>query len=395
MKNVYLVIIASCATVMTFVPQRSYAQCSCNAGVAPNTITYEDTLNATNAASSTINFPKFDPSIGTLGCVSFVDTISGITTTNVWNLASTKTEYKFLLTVANNISGPGVSVNEDYTRNYGPDSLNAVGNSPGDSIVYGPDNLFTNVRDSNNTSNTAPYLGTTGNVSYTYTLNGGLISLEGSLNYGDQIVTNYWGTFKLIYYWCPASLLADLFNNFTAARNGNFVQLKWQALNEQKNIAYEIEYSYDGSQYFAASTLKSDAEADGTPANYQYQYNIASNNSNKVFFRVKRISADGKSIVYSPIKTVNINNHGIASYLTYPNPVKSYTMIEFDEVLSGDFAIDLVSTTGQPIQHQEVMLSGSSQIRLDLTSHPATGIYYLHVSDKTNNHQYISKLVIE
>jgi hypothetical protein len=70
-------------------------------------------------------------------------------------------------------------------------------------------------------------------------------------------------------------------------------------------------------------------------------------------------------------------------------------MIEFDQVLSGDYLVDLVSTAGQIIQHKEVSLTGSNQIRIDLTSHPATGLYYLQVKDKTNNHQYISKLIIE
>jgi hypothetical protein len=395
MKNVYVVTFAICACLMTFVPQRSFAQCLCSGGVSPNTVTYLDTLNPTNASSSTVSFPKFDPSIGTLGCVSFDDTISGITTTNVWNLASTKTLYKFLLTVANNISGPGISVDEDYTKIYGPDSLNAKGDSPGDSIVYGPDNLFTNAIDHNNTSNTAPYLGSSGSVNYLYTLNGGLISLIGSLNYGDQIVTNYWGTFRLTYYWCPAAILSNVISNFTAAKNGSYVQLKWQAENEQKNILYEIEYSTDGNQYFPTGNLQSDPNTQGATANYQFMYNISQVNTGKLMFRIKRISADGKSTIYSAVKTVNLNSSGIAGYHTYPNPVKSYTMIEFDEVMSGDFIINLVSTTGQIVQQKAVSLSGSNQVRLDLTSHPATGIYYLQVNDKKNNHQYISKLIIE
>ena len=395
MKNVYFVTFAVCASVMTFGPHHSYAQCLCSGGVAPNTVTYLDTISPTNASSSSFSFPKFDPSIGTLGCVGLNDTISGITTTTVWNLASSKTEYQFLLTVANNISGPGISVTDAYTTPYGPDSLNAKGDSPGDSIVYGPNNLFTNVTNAPSTSNTAPYLGSSGTVSYLYTLNGGLISLEGSLNYGEQIVTNYWGTFRLTYYWCPAGLLANLISNFTAARNGNYVQLKWQAENEQNNILYEIEYSTDGSQYFPAGKLQSAPDAEGSPANYQFLFNIPEFNSGKMFFRIKRTSADGKSSIYSVVKTVGLNSNGIAGFQTYPNPVKSYTMIEFDEVLTGDFSINLVSTTGQIIQQKEVSLAGSNQVRLDLTSHPATGIYYLQVKDKANNHQYISKLIIE
>ncbi len=395
MKNVYSVIFAVCVCLMTFSPQRSFAQCLCTGGIAPTKISYSTVLSPTNASSSTVSFPKFDPSIGTLTCVDFYDTISGITTTTVWNLASSKTNYEFLLTIANNITGPGVTVNEIASQIYGPDSLNAMGNSPGDSIVYGPNSLFTNVKDHKNTSNTAPYLGASGTVDFVYTLNGGLISLIGSLNYGDQIVTNYWGSFGITYSWCPASPLATLISNFTAAKNGNYVQMKWQAPNEQNNIVYHIEYSTDGSQYFQAGTLQSDSSSQGNAANYQFMYSIPQNSQGELFFRIKRIGGDGQSFIYSAVKTVNLKNGGIPSMQAYPNPVKSYTMIEFDQLLSGDFIVNLVNTTGQVLQQKAVTLSGANQIRLDLNSHPATGIYYLQVKDRTNNQQYITKLIIE
>jgi len=273
--------------------------------------------------------------------------------------------------------------------------LNAKGDSPGDSIVYGPDSLFTNVKDHNWAASTASYLGASGTVDYVYSLGGGLNTVGGGgLNYGNQIVTNYWGTFKLTYYWCPAGLLANLISNFSAAKNGNYVQLKWQAQNEQKDIGYEIEYSTDGSNYFPVGSVKSNDADEGTLASYQFQYSINSG-SDKIFFRIKRTSADGKNVIYSAIKSVNVNNGGIASYHTYPNPAKTYTMIEFDQLLSGNYIVDLVNTAGQIVQHKEVSLTGTNQIRLDLTSHPATGIYYLQVKDQNKIHQYISKIVIE
>ena len=396
MKNVYLAIVAICACLVTFVPQRSFAQCLCTGGVTPNSITYLDTLNPTTAALSTFSFPKFDPAIGTLACVGFIDTISDLTTTHVWNLDTTgKSQFQFLVAVTHHVNGPGISVNRTGSKNYGPDSLNAKGDSPGDSIVYGPDQFLNKAVNQTFTGNTAPYLGASGTVAYTYSLSGGIIELQGPLNYGFNIITNYWGTFRLTYYWCPAIILANLMSNFTAARDGNYVQLKWQAQNEQKDILYEIEYSTDGSQYSPSGNLGSSPSSDGSPANYLFMYKISQNNGGQLFFRIKRTSADAKSIVYSDIRTVSLSNSGIAGYRTYPNPVKSYTMIEFDEVLSGDFVINLVSTAGQIVQQNVVSLSRSSQMRLDLTSHPATGIYYLQVMDKTNHHQYISKLIIE
>jgi hypothetical protein len=85
----------------------------------------------------------------------------------------------------------------------------------------------------------------------------------------------------------------------------------------------------------------------------------------------------------------------MASLHTYPNPVVSYAVVEFDQVMNGNFELDLVSTTGQIIQHEPVTISGSNQIRMNLNSKPASGIYYLHVLDKGNNLQYITKIIIE
>lgn len=394
MKKLYTVFFAIALLVITNFPSQIYAQCTCSGGLPATAVTYYSFLDTTNAASSTVSFPKFDPSIGTLSCANFDDTISGITTTNVWNKASTKTLYKFLLTVANNISAPGVSVDEDFTKIYGPDSLNAMGNSPGDSIVYGPDNLFNNVKDHTTVSNLAPYLGSSGNVDFLYTLNGGLISLIGSLNYGNQITTNYWGGFRLTYYWCPSLPLSINLTNFNAYKNGQYVQLQWQALNEQSNITYEIEASKDGSHYQPAATMPSN-EVDGeSTADYKYMYSITNADAGVLYFRIKRTDAAGKAS-YTVIKSVNLGASGIISYQVYPNPVTKTVMLEFNEAQTGNFVVSLVSTTGQPIQRQAVTLSGTNQIKMDLNNKPPAGLYFLQVKDETHNLQYVTKILVK
>jgi hypothetical protein len=147
MKNLYTRIIVFTILSFAIIPSAVFAQCSCANGAAPSVTSYLDVIKPTNASSTTFSFPQFDSTKGKLGCVSFKDTISGTTTTYIQNLASSKTQYAFLFTVANNIAGPSIAVNETFTKNYGPDSLDAFGNHPGDSIVYGPDNIFTNVKD--------------------------------------------------------------------------------------------------------------------------------------------------------------------------------------------------------------------------------------------------------
>ena len=394
MKKLYTALVAFIILSDSFVPIETSAQCLCSGGTAPSVISYNAVLNPTNASSSTISFPKFDPSIGSLGCVSFVDTISGITTTHVWNLASTKTKYKFALSVANNLSGPGgISVDEDYSKNYGPDSLNAKGNSPGDSITYGPDNLFTNVKDSTNTTNTASFLGTVGTVNFVYSLNGGLISLIGSLNYGDQIITNYWGAFRLDYYWCPAGLLATGVINFSAVRKGKYVEVEWMTQNEQLNSNYQVESSSDGTHFNPIKDLPSRTGL-GDSTLYQYLYQLGASQGGKLYFRIKKLDPQGLA-TYTGVKIVNLDATSVSGYQVYPNPVTNLVVMEFDDMQTGNYVMSLLNTTGQIIQQKTVTLAGSSQIRMELSSKPAPGIYYLQTKDRTRNQQYISKLFIQ
>jgi len=395
MKNVYYVFVAFCACLLTFAPQRGSAQCTCSSGLPATPIIQSITIPPTVSSNLVFNFQQFNPSIGTLSCVTLKDTITIITTSSAINTGPDSTAFLFQLTVPSKITAPGITISKVYNKTYGYDTLAPHG-VPGYNITYGPDTLTYNHAGSGSTGGNASYIGA-GTVGITYAITGGgLTVLDGGLNDTTAVSTTLGGTLNLTYYWCPAALLANLMNNFTAARNNNNIQLKWHAPNEQKGVSYEIEYSVNGNDFSSAGLVESNSNADGTPADYQYLFNIGQNQTGNIFFRLKRTSADGNTITYSPVKLVNLSNGaGIASYHTYPNPVRNFTMIEFDKVMSGDFVLDLMNTAGQVLEHKTVTLAGTNQIKLDFTSHPSTGIYYLHVNDRTNNHQYISKLIIQ
>src|ERR1700728_4065361 len=82
------------------IPRAALSQCNCTGGVPATPITYLDSFAPTNAASVTLSFPKFDPSVGTLSCLSVWDTASGVTTTNATNLDNVDAvEYTFQLSL--------------------------------------------------------------------------------------------------------------------------------------------------------------------------------------------------------------------------------------------------------------------------------------------------------
>ena len=393
MKSVYPLLF-TVILLAANIPVKTFGQCMCSAGVPATPVSYVTTLAPTTASTATINFPMFDPSIGTLACVSLKDTISGISTTYVANNAPDTVKYKFELNINNDIEGPGgLSSTPEFQKTY-LDTLASNGQA-GSYGVNGPDSLFTNAPDSNGTGNTAGYLGT-GTVGLTYTIDGGLEVLKGGLNYADTVVTLYSGVFHLTYYWCPATELATTITNFTAIPNGNTIGLQWLANNQQSNTSYVIQISTDGQNFTNLGTAESNASSEGSSAEYQYQYNFDPANVGKLYFRIEEVSPSGK-ISYSVVLVVNpgAGGAGDISYQTFPNPATNSLLFQFNSNQTGNFVLELVNTAGQIIQQKAVTLAESSQIRLDFNPQPANGLYFLRAVDLTHNKSYVSKVFIQ
>jgi hypothetical protein len=396
MKRVYPFMPAICIYMMASFPRIVLAQCTCTGGAPATAVVYTTALPISSAATSTVSFPQFDPSIGTLSCLSLQDTMTGVSVTHVTNTGPTKTKFQFLLTVSNDIEGPpggGFSEVDPFVKPYGPDSLDLFG-SVGDSITYGPDTIFNQNVDHSNSTNTGPYLGT-GTVNFTYTINGGLTSLQGGLNYNDQITTTYWGDFSLTYYWCPTVVLATSIENFTATPNGGNLLLQWISTNELNNTTYEIQISSDGKLFTDIGQTESDPLTTGTTTKHQYQYHPDQAAVGKLFFRIRQTDASGK-VSYSTILLISPpgQNGAPISYQTFPNPATNSLLFQFNSNQTGRFMLELVNTAGQIILQKPVTLTGTSQIRLDLSSQPVKGLYYLRTKDLTHNQEYVSKVLI-
>ena len=385
--------------LMISIPRIVEAQCNCSAGVPATPISYYQSFPTTNAASTTVTFPQFNPSIGTLSCVSLNDTVTGVTTTSALNKASSSVTYKFQLTVADDLEGPaggGISITNGYNRVYGPTTLTRLG-FPGDTVTYGPDTIIHNeIGYATTNSGLAPYLGT-GNIDFTFSLNGGVVSLQGGLNYTAGPTTNYWGAMKLTYYWCPSTILATTIQDFTASPSGSSIVLQWLTSNQEPNTQYAIQVSTDGRTFYPAGQAEGDASATGTSAKYQYQYNIDPAHVGELYFRIQETDPSGK-ISYSVVVVVDPNRPGKGdgvSYQTFPNPATNSLQVQFNSNQTGRFVVELIGTSGQIVQQKVVTLAGSNQIRLDLSPQPVKGLYILRTTDVTHNHKYVSKVLID
>ena len=394
MKQLYFKVITIPILFASLVhlPGKTLAQCTCSDGLPATAVPYSVTIPPTTSSILTFTFPQFDPSVGTLSCVRVRDTISGITTSGALNTGPDSTAFLFQLTLTNKITGPGIIINHTpINRTYGYDTLAPYGD-PADTITYGPNPVFTNLTGTGATGGNAAYLGL-GTVDFTYKINGGMIALDGGLNYKSGISTTIGGTIALTYYWCPAVLLSNSINGFSAVKNGSSISLKWTGENEQATDAYSIEYSKDGV-HFTAIGKQAAYLSDGTVSNYQFTYNITSTDGDRLYFRIRKTNVNGNS-GYSPVRVINLGvATAINNFMVYPNPSSKHISVEWSSAVSGNIGVSIVNSTGQQFYANTYKLNTASSLQFDMPSSASPGIYYLLVRDLANNSGQITKLVI-
>ena len=377
--------------LLNFLAPSSFGQCLCSGGAPATALTYYRIVDTTDDPSNTIFFPKFDPAVGILSCVEFRDTLSLISTSEVTNTASVPISYRFLLSVTNDISGPGIGVNESASRTYGPSVLMQSG-AVGDRTVYGPDTLFQHSAHSSTSSSVASYLGSSGTVFFVYNVNGGLISTQGGINYTYQIVSKYWGAFSLTYYWCPNITLAANIKNFSASKKDRSVFLKWVTDNRGAGTTYEIEYSLD-SRTFTSAGKSNPKDPNASAIQHEFQYVPGSSATGKIYFRVKETDAQG-NVSYSAVRIVNMSDNAPAGFIVYPNPIQRQVSMHFDNNLNGNYKVEVTNQAGQSIYSRNMKIINSNNVQFDLVNTPPSGMYYLKITDTKTRLSYSNKLII-
>jgi hypothetical protein len=371
--------------------EKANAQCPCINGDTPDSLVYTFNLPPTSDFSSAITFPKFNPATGTLNCVSLVANITAVANLGIRNRDSMPRDYEFLYTQSISVSGPGgLFVNATTTKDYGPTTLEPYG-MPGDSVHYGPDTPFLNKKLSRTVSNTSPYLGT-GNITFNFNNTGSTLLLQGSNNYQATITTVAWGEFRLVYYYCSAAVLASGLKDFTATRKNKEIALKWVYENEPAGNIYDIELSRDGYNFSPIQRKHGEHGASGM-IKYDYKYQ-ANGDEGRLYFRIRALRPTG-GVQYSAIRLIQFNGGETLGYTISPNPVKGQASISFMQQQTGDFRVEIVSSTGQSIYRSTHTLSNQNMIKVNLPQQPAPGLYYLRVHNLKTKEELIQKILLQ
>ncbi|MES1224188.1 MAG: choice-of-anchor E domain-containing protein, partial [Bacteroidota bacterium] len=356
MKNIYTKIFLLLSFILQlYLPEKAGAQCLCAGGIPAASVTQNVTIAPTTTSNLNFTFQQFNPTLGNLSCMTFTNTVSGISYTGARNtgigndttsgtMVIDSTAFLFSLSLNSKITGPaGFNISRPFNTMYGYDKLrgkDTILNIPGDTITYGPTNFITNPTTTVNMGGNAAYIGL-GTVNFVYAINGGMITLDGGANYKSSVSTTIGGSIDLTYYYCPLSVLASGLQNFTASKKDNNIVLKWDAQNAAEVNQFDIEYSTNGQDFVAIGKVTVNHSALATT--YNYNYTLNNDNSGYVYFRIKQTGVNDKS-GYSAIQKVLLGEKSGLGISIRPNPVVTGMSLSFDHLLSGDYSIDLVNT---------------------------------------------------
>jgi Secretion system C-terminal sorting domain len=392
-------------TLLIYLPGKLQAQCACGPSTTADSVVYRVSFTGLTGFYA-FSMPQFNPALGTLTCMRMRDTVSSKMTFRLANRINDRFTYNINALQTTTISGPSAftASSGTYSNTFGPYDLGTADISPlpninppepDTAITVGPTNIFSNTGFTKlKTSGLASYLGI-GTVPFTFDLSGPVWPAPSSGNFGLDVQSSSDVIVRLTYYYCAASILANSITGFSAVKSGNQVILKWTAQNEQNTDTYEIEYSKDGIHFSSAAKQPAYVDDAGAASKYEYQYNLAANAADRLYFRIKKTNAAGKS-GYSAIRVINLGagSSAISNFQLYPNPASKHLNVEWSSPVTGKVNVGIVNTTGQQVYTQAFELNGTSNIQLDMPASVKPGIYYLLVKDASTQTQQLTKLLI-
>ena len=153
--------------------------------------------------------------------------------------------------------------------------------------------------------------------------------------------------------------------------------------------------SEDGKQLFVSSSAYSDAYFfidpetwNASPAKYTHDLFESSDLANSNFLSTNS-GGTGLFISKYPENTSRVR--------VFPNPVMNDEFsIQFNELRSGNYTIQLVDALGKKLIQQKVVVTGITQTEIvHIPHYTAQGFYYIRILDEKNNVAGSQKLAVE
>ncbi len=178
--------------------------------------------------------------------------------------------------------------------------------------------------------------------------------------------------------------------NFQAKNNLTNIVIEWLVTGEQNLEKYELERSFDGSNFKLLTTVL--AQIGSGDKTYRYtDVESLKNSAAIIYYRLKSIDIDGK-FSYSTIVTVS-NKKDVAILVdNFANPINDKLNFNLIVKNAGMVTIQLSDVNGKTAFSKNMQISsGTSSISLPETATLSKGIYFLRITTTTGS--LVTKLI--
>jgi hypothetical protein len=179
------------------------------------------------------------------------------------------------------------------------------------------------------------------------------------------------------------------FLNITAILKGGAVAINWSTASESNNKYFDVEKSFDGSNWTAINSLIS-AGNSSTVKNYSsYDAKPAAGYN---YYRIKQVDTDGKFKYSSVAKVkISIEKTGVS---VLANPFVNNITVDFLSNINQKLNVRLMDVSGKQMAIEKWQINkGSTRLSLNNVANLQRGMYIFTVVDDNGNVIYNNKLI--
>lgn len=198
----------------------------------------------------------------------------------------------------------------------------------------------------------------------------------GAQNTGNSTISRQKSIYFKSFVYPPANPLPVKYISFDAVAAGKTVNLAWITSEEMNNGHFEVERSFDRSNFKSiAIVLDGIAGADNNKT-YRYKDNATEIKEKAViYYRLKQVDLDGK-ISYSVILAVRFANESGHLLQVSPNPFVKELTVRFNANTDGASEIRIINMFGQTVHSKKTTVTkGLNNIQVSDMDKLAPGIY--------------------
>jgi hypothetical protein len=178
-------------------------------------------------------------------------------------------------------------------------------------------------------------------------------------------------------------LLPLSLGDFTAKLIQNDVQLNWNTFNEINTSYFDIQRSYDGTNFTSAGNMPASGNS-GNQKSYAFTDNAVLKGS-VIYYKIVTYDLNGQ---FSSGKIVSVNTKQlINSVHVYPNPARDYVHIDF-AALKETFAITIIDNSGKVVSQTNFTTLAQNQVFKFIRGNLSNGVYFIRIRDTENGRAF-------